>query len=65
LRAEGLGAVGLGNTEISDEYAHVLPDCHVTVRLCDKAGPCWVRPGSCHLSRHVFCVLQRATLRLM
>ena len=35
----GLGAVGLGNTEISDEYAHVLPDCHVTVRLCDKAGP--------------------------
>jgi hypothetical protein len=65
LRVGDLGAVGLGNTEISDEYAHILPDCHVTGRLCDKAGPCWVRPRSCHLSRHVFCVLQRATLRLM
>jgi hypothetical protein len=48
LRVEGLGAAGLGNTEISDEYAHVLPDCHVTARLCNKAGPCWVRPRSCH-----------------
>jgi hypothetical protein len=48
LRVGGLGAVGLGNTEISDEYARVLPDCHVTVRLCDKAGPRWARPRSCH-----------------
>jgi hypothetical protein len=65
LRVGGLGAVGLGNTERSDEYARVLPDCHVTGRLCDKAGPCWVRPRSCHLLRHVSCVLQRSTLRLM
>src|SRR5512135_2240160 len=36
FRVEGLGAIGLENTERSDEYAHVLPDCHVTGRLCDK-----------------------------
>ena len=61
----GLGAVGLGNTEISVEDAHVLPDCHGTGRLCDRAGPRRARPRFCHLSRHVSCVLQRVTLRLM
>jgi hypothetical protein len=44
LRVGGLGAVGLGNTGRSDEYAQVLPGCHGTVRLCDKAGRYWARP---------------------